>query len=85
MFKGFVSSAELKQLLSMSDLFVLASSIITRGHEGFGIAYLGANACGTLVLAARLAGAVEAVSEGECGIFVEEPGVSEIKDALKWF
>jgi len=85
MFMGFVSSAELKQSLSMSDLFVLTSSIIPGSHEGFGIAYLEANACGTPVLAARLAGAVEAVSEGESGIFVDEPSVSAIRDALKWF
>lgn len=85
MFKGFVSSRDLKQLLSLSDLFVLTSSIIPGSHEGFGIAYLEANACGTPVLAARLAGAVEAVSEGESGIFVDEPGVSEIKTALKRF
>ena len=84
-FKGFVSSPDLKQLLSTSDLFVLASSIIPGSHEGFGIAYLEANACGTPVLAARLAGAVEAVSEGESGIFVDEPNVSAIKDALKRF
>lgn len=82
-FKGFVSSPELKRLLSASGLFVLTSSIIPGSHEGFGIAYLEANACGTPVLAARLAGAVEAVKEGVSGIFVEEPAVSAIKDAVK--
>ena len=84
-FRGFVSSEVLMHLLAASDLFILTSSIIPGSHEGFGIAYLEANACGTPVLAARLAGAVEAVREGESGIFVDEPSVSAIKGALKRF
>jgi glycosyltransferase involved in cell wall biosynthesis len=53
--------------------------------EGFGIAYLEANACGTPVLAAKTAGAAEAVSEGRSGYFVEEPTVASIANALERF
>ena len=45
--------------------FILISSIEENSHEGFGIVYLEANACGTPVLAAKLAGAVEAVDVGK--------------------
>lgn len=84
-FAGFVDKATLRAMLRESDLFVLASSVHRASHEGFGIAYLEANACGTPVLAARLAGAVEAVQEGTSGFFVDEPDVSRIAEALERF
>lgn len=84
-FAGFVDSSALPGLLSGSDLFVLTSSISSASHEGFGIAYLEANACGTPVLAARLAGAREAVEEGVSGFFVDEPAAESIAAALERF
>lgn len=84
-FAGFVDSARLRDLLATSDLFVLTCSILRDSHEGFGIAYLEANACGTPVLAARLAGAIEAVDEGRSGFFVDEPSVELVTAALDRF
>lgn len=84
-FAGFVESRALRALLRESDLFVLTSSVHRGSHEGFGIAYLEANACGTPVLAARLAGAAEAVEEGTSGFFVDAPGVAAIAAALERF
>jgi Glycosyltransferase len=84
-FTGFVDTAALRALLAQSDLLVLTSSIGRGSHEGFGIAYLEANACGTPVLAARLAGAVEAVQEGVSGFFVDTPEPQVISAALERF
>ncbi len=84
-FLGFVDRMQLTERLAGSDLLVLASSVLPASHEGFGIVYLEANACGTPVLAARLAGAVEAVEEGVSGFFVEEPTVNAITAALERF
>jgi glycosyltransferase involved in cell wall biosynthesis len=84
-FAGFVDNATLRTLLAQSDLFVLTSSVNRGSHEGFGIAYLEANACGTPVLAARLAGAVEAVQEGVSGFFVDAPEAQAIGAALEQF
>lgn len=84
-FTGFVASAELHDFLAQSDLLVLTSSIHPASHEGFGIVYLEANACGTPVLAARLAGAVEAVDDGITGFFVDDPSVASIAMALEQF
>ena len=84
-FVGFVSAEEVCRLLAESDLFVLVSSINPGSHEGFGIAYLEANACGTPVLAARLAGAVEAVNENETGMFVDRPDVDTVAEVLGRF
>ena len=84
-FTGFVRGDEIKGLMAASDLFVLTSSASTTSHEGFGIVYLEANACGTPVLAARLAGAAEAVEDGVSGMFVELPSVENITVALDSF
>ena len=84
-FTGRVSQAELMRQLASADLFVLPSSTLPGSHEGFGIAYLEANAAGAPVLAARLAGAVEAVEEGVSGMFVDEPTVPQIRAAIERF
>lgn len=84
-FSGFVSKAEILEQLASSDLFVLTSEVMEKSIEGFGIAYLEANACGTPVLAARSAGAAEAVREGISGYFVDQPSVPAIAAALESF
>lgn len=84
-FAGRVSQAELMRELSSADLFILTSSTLPTSHEGFGIVYLEANAAGAPVLAARLAGAVEAVEEGASGMFVDEPTVPQIQAAVERF
>lgn len=82
---GFLPQAEMIDLLRSSDLFVLVSSVLTHSHEGFGIVYLEANACGTPVLAARAGGAVEALAEGESGLFAESTDLDAVTDALLRF
>ncbi|MCK5667377.1 MAG: glycosyltransferase family 4 protein, partial [Thiotrichaceae bacterium] len=81
-FEGFVEKEKLIESLATSDLFILPSSILPASHEGFGIVYIESAACGTPVLAARLAGAIEAVKENVSGLFVNEPNVQEIENAL---
>ncbi|WP_173052193.1 glycosyltransferase family 4 protein [Candidatus Nitrotoga sp. AM1P] len=81
-FVGRISDADLRQLYSRADLFILTASIIPGSHEGFGIVYLEAAASGVPSLAARLAGAVEAIGEGRSGFFVEQPDVTSISNAL---
>jgi len=84
-FTGFVSRNELLDSYAHSDLMVLASGVIPGSHEGFGIVYLEAAASGVPSLAARLAGAAEAVDEGKSGMYVEEPTVEALTDALGRF
>ncbi len=81
-FAGRVSDADLRDLYARADLFVLTASIVPGSHEGFGIVYLEAAASGVPSLAARLAGAAEAVAEGRSGFFVDTPDVDSIRDAL---
>ncbi len=84
-FTGFVTRQELLETYAHSDLMVLASSVIPGSHEGFGIVYLEAAASGVPSLAARLAGAAEAIDEGRSGMYVEEPTVEALVDALARF
>lgn len=84
-FAGFVTAQQLNALYGHADLFILTSSIIPNSHEGFGIVYLEAAASGVPCLAARLAGAAEAVSENESGMFVEEPTAAAIEASLRSF
>jgi phosphatidylinositol alpha-1,6-mannosyltransferase len=84
-FTGFVNRAELLDIYAHSDLMVLASAVIPGSHEGFGIVYLEAAASGVPSLAARLAGAAEAIDEGKSGMYVEEPTVHAIAGALARF
>lgn len=81
-FSGFLPRADLLDHLAASDLFILTSDVLATSHEGFGIAYLEANACGLPILACRSGGAVEAVEEGVSGIFVERPEANEIAAAV---
>lgn len=81
-FAGFLDAAGLRAELLASDLFVLTASINPASHEGFGIVYLEANACGTPTLAARLAGAAEAVADGVSGAFVDGLAVGQVAAAL---
>jgi phosphatidylinositol alpha-1,6-mannosyltransferase len=84
-FTGFVSGENLLDVYAHSDLMVLASGLTRDSHEGFGIVYLGAAASGVPSLAVRLGGAAEAVDEGKSGMYVEEPTVEALVDALARF
>ncbi|MEI6145326.1 MAG: glycosyltransferase family 4 protein [Methylococcales bacterium] len=84
-FHGRQTTENVITAMRQADLFILPSSTLPDSHEGFGIVYLEAAACGTPSLATRQAGAIEAIRDGESGFFVEEPTVENIKDALLRF
>lgn len=84
-FTGFVNQSELLDIYAHSDLMALASGVTPRSHEGFGIVYLEAAASGVPSLAARVAGAAEAVEDGASGMFVDEPTIENLADALARF
>ncbi|HIA08911.1 MAG TPA: glycosyltransferase family 1 protein [Chromatiaceae bacterium] len=84
-FTGKLSGPELRETLLQSDLFILTSSILPTSHEGFGLVYLEAAACGVPSLAARIAGAAEAIEDGISGYFVDEPETDNIAAALDRF
>jgi phosphatidylinositol alpha-1,6-mannosyltransferase len=73
-FVGAVDARALPGYYRMADLFVLPST-----GEGFGIAFLEAMACGTPALGLAVAGACDALGDGELGIATSE---AELVQAL---
>jgi phosphatidylinositol alpha-1,6-mannosyltransferase len=70
-FMGSVELPKLVELYRAADLFVMPSS-----GEGFGIAFLEATACGTPTIGLAVAGANDALADGELGTGVTETGLA---------
>ena len=73
-FMGLVSQEVLMEAYRIADLFVMPST-----GEGFGIAFLEAMASGTPAVGLAVAGAMDALADGELGIAVRD---SELPAAL---
>lgn len=76
-FRGFVSNELKYQILSNSDLFVLASL-----HEGFGVVYLEAMFCGLPIIAANSGGQVDILRAGATGDLIDIGQVAEMTAAI---
>jgi phosphatidylinositol alpha-1,6-mannosyltransferase len=81
---GYVPEADLPQLYQSADLFVLC----TREDpdqpdvEGFGLAFLEAQACGIPVVGTRTGGIPDAVAEGEGGWLIDQDDVAALAAIL---
>jgi phosphatidylinositol alpha-1,6-mannosyltransferase len=83
-FVGSVSDEERDRLLQDADVFAMPSRLPARGlaGEGFGIVYLEANARGLPVIAGDVAGAVDAVVDGETGMLVDADDHVALAEAI---
>jgi len=81
---GFVPEEDLPDLYRASDLFALCTreSAKQQEVEGFGLAFLEAQACGTPVVGARTGGIPEAVREGEGGWLIGQDDVDALRSVL---
>jgi phosphatidylinositol alpha-1,6-mannosyltransferase len=72
-FLGAVSDGERDHWLRSAHVFAMPSRLPAGGFagEGFGIVYLEANAHGMPVVAGNVAGALDAVVDGETGVLVD--------------
>ena len=79
-----VSNAELPAYYADADLFVMASRELPgiADAEGFGIALLEAQACGTPVIAAQSGGMPDALRAGETGLLVPQGDPRALSDAV---
>jgi len=82
-FVGFVKEEELPYYYNLSDVFILANRITnTNDVEGFGMVFIEANACGKPVIGGKTGGAVDAIIEGETGLFVNPTDEKDIADKI---
>jgi len=84
---GFVPEEHLPDLYRASDLFVLCTRETTSQQEveGFGLAFLEAQACATPVVGTRTGGIPDAVKDGEGGWLIDQddvPGLARILSQL---
>jgi phosphatidylinositol alpha-1,6-mannosyltransferase len=82
-FLGGLSDAQLDLVYRRADVFALTS--VEHGHsvEGFGLVYLDAAARGLPVVAHRIGGVPEAVSDGETGLLVAPDRPAELTAAFE--
>lgn len=78
-FTGFLDSSEVHRFVSKAKAF------IQTGVEGFGIAPIEAQACGTPVIAYGRGGVLETVKEGLSGVFFEDQSVESLSHAISVF
>jgi phosphatidylinositol alpha-1,6-mannosyltransferase len=75
---GYVAEEELPALYLASDLFVLCTRESKHDVEGFGLAFLEAQACATPVIGTRTGGIPDAISEGQGGWLIEQDDAREL-------
>ncbi|MEM1125088.1 MAG: glycosyltransferase family 4 protein [Bacteroidota bacterium] len=68
---GRISEADLARLYWEADLFVMPNIPVPGDMEGFGVVMLEAGLCGVPVVAARLEGIQDVITEGQNGHLVE--------------
>jgi len=78
-FTGYLESKEVRQYVERAKAF------IQMGIEGFGIASIEAQACGTPVIAFGIGGVLETVINGKTGLFFEQQSVLSLQEAIKTF
>jgi phosphatidylinositol alpha-1,6-mannosyltransferase len=84
-FLGAVSDEQRDYWLARCHLLAMPSRLPGAGHagEGFGMVYLEAAAHGKPVVAGNVAGALDAVADGESGLLVDPTDELAVADAIK--
>ncbi len=82
-FTGHITEAQKWSLLRSADVFVMPSRVnLTEQYEGFGIAFIEANACGIPAVGTRAGGIPDAIVDGETGILVEPESPEKLAETL---
>ncbi len=83
-FRGYVDAAERDGWLDRAHVFAMPSRLRPDGGggEGFGIVYLEAGAHGAPAVGGNVAGALDAVRDGETGLLVDPTDHVQVADAI---
>lgn len=74
---GFIEDEELSEYFKLGSVFVMPST-----HEGFGIVFIEAAACGAKIIGGNADGSVDALLHGQLGTLVNPQSVEEIGMAI---
>lgn len=75
---GFIKDEELADHFKLGSVFVMPST-----HEGFGIVFIEAAACGAKVIGGNIDGSVDALINGRLGTLVNPLNIAEISLAIE--
>lgn len=83
-FADFVEDSDLRDYYNLADVFIMLSQTRERfcQVEGFGIAFLEANACATPVIGGKSGGVEDAVLHGQTGSVIDPFSVDDCADTL---
>lgn len=84
-FVGLVEDSQIPTFYNCCDVFIMPSREIpgrTDLIEGFGIAYLEANACEKPVIGGRSGGTDDAIVDGQTGLLVDPTNIRDLSDAI---
>lgn len=81
---GTIHEDDLAQLYRNADLFLMPAKTTADTFEGYGIAYLEANAYGIPCIGPVDSGAAEAVAEGRSGYRVNPTDANAIAERMHW-
>lgn len=83
---GFIQEEELVSFYNQSDLFILATRETNKSTEveGFGLAFIEAQACGVPVIGTRTGGISDAVIENNGGWLVAQDDKSHLLEILEY-
>lgn len=80
---GFTPSNSLNYFMNACDIYVMPNRQVGPDFEGFGIAFLEANACKKPVIGGRSGGVSDAILDGETGFLVDPYNISEITKKIE--
>ncbi|CAK0762755.1 TetR family transcriptional regulator [Gammaproteobacteria bacterium] len=80
---GRVEENVVRKLLGGVDLFIQPNILVEGDMEGFGLVVLEASASGTPVIASRLEGLMDAITEGKNGVLVTPGSVEEFLTVIQ--
>lgn len=80
---GAISDSELEALYHGSDLFVMPNVPVPGDMEGFGLVMLEAGLCGLPVIASRLEGIADVITDGENGELIGSGDADGFANAIR--
>lgn len=83
-FTGFVTDSDLRDYYNLADVFIMLSQAMKNfcQVEGFGIAFLEANACATPVIGGKSGGVEDAVLHDQTGSVIDPFSADDCADTL---